>query len=68
VDEAVRGTLADEETRARAVAARRLPALGRGAPADAARRLGGYLMRRGFPADVVRRVVRASCGVTITEE
>jgi regulatory protein len=68
VDEAVGSTLADEEARARAAADRRLPALSRAAPADAARRLGGYLLRRGFPADVVRRVVRACCGVANAEE
>ena len=55
---------ASEEARARAVAARRLPLLRRSDPAQAARRLAGYLERRGYPAGVVRRVVREALGVT----
>jgi regulatory protein len=53
----------DEETRARAVATRRLPLLRRAEPAQAARRLGTYLLRRGYPEALVRRVVRDTCGV-----
>jgi regulatory protein len=44
--------------RARALARRRLPALQRIAPARAAVRLRDYLLRRGFSATVVLRVVR----------
>jgi regulatory protein len=43
---------------ARVTAHRRYPALLRGAPARAPARLHDYLMRRGFPASVVARVVR----------
>jgi regulatory protein len=68
--DAVRAAFAetDEETRALAAAARRLPALRRGAPETVARRLGGYLARRGYPADVVVRVVRRTCGVAVSDE
>jgi regulatory protein len=70
VDEAVRGAFvdADEEARARAAAERRLPALRGAASGDVARRLAGYLLRRGYPSDVVRRVVRRSCGMALPEE
>jgi regulatory protein len=61
------GLDADEEVRARAAAARRLPALRRVAPAQAGQRLYTYLLRRGFPAGVVRRVVRQACSVAIDE-
>jgi regulatory protein len=59
---------ADEETRARAVAARRLPLLRRAEPAQAARRLGTYLLRRGYPEALVRRVVRDTCAVASTDD
>lgn len=70
VADAVRRAFAetDEETRAREAAERRLPALRRATPAEAGRRLWGYLSRRGFPAEVVRRVVRQTCGVAIADE
>jgi regulatory protein len=44
--------------RARAIAARRLPALRRVTPERAAGRLRDHLLRRGFAAGVVARVVR----------
>jgi len=44
--------------RARALARRRLPALRRAAPAKAAARLRDHLLRRGYAAGVVQRVVR----------
>jgi regulatory protein len=47
---------------ARAVAARRLPVLARGAPDRLAHRLSDYLMRRGFDGSVVSRVVRDMTG------
>jgi regulatory protein len=70
VDAAVRRAFAevDEETRARAAAARRLPQLRRAAPDQAVRRLSAYLLRRGFPGEIVRRVVRDACRVEILEE
>jgi len=48
--------------RARAVARRRLPALRRVAPERAAGRLRDHLLRRGFAAAVVVRVVREALG------
>jgi hypothetical protein len=36
--------------------------MGRARPEQVARRLSGYLGRRGFPPDVVRRVVRQVAG------
>ena len=70
VDAAVRQAFAetDETSRARAAAERRLPLLGRSGPEQAGRRLYDYLTRRGFPADVVRRVVRETCRVAIEPE
>jgi regulatory protein len=59
---------ADEETRARAVAARRLPLLRRAAPGQAARRLGTYLLRRGYPEALARRIVRELCGGAWTDD
>ncbi len=66
----MRGAFAetDEVAGARAAAARRLPALRRTAPDQAARRLGAYLLRRGFPGDVVRRVVRETCGIAVPDD
>jgi len=58
---------ADELARARDLAARRLARLGRADPTRAARRLGDYLLRRGFPAGVVRRVVRETSGMPIAD-
>jgi regulatory protein len=52
------GNREDELGRARALAERRVAALRRLEPERAARRLHDYLLRRGFPSGVVRRVVR----------
>ena len=70
VEAAVREAFAeaDEETRARAVAARRLPLLRRAAPEQVARRLGMYLLRRGYPESLVRRVVRDACGTALVND
>jgi regulatory protein len=68
VDEAVHTTMAGEEARAAAAAERRLPNLRRADPETAARRLAGYLSRRGYPADMVRRVVRRTCGVAVRDD
>lgn len=69
VDEALRdvGALDDEEARARAAALRRVGALKRGTSAEVGRRLQGYLSRRGFPPEVVRRVMRQVSGVEIED-
>lgn len=63
--DAALATLEDEDqlARARAVARRRLPALRRGKPERVAARLLDYLLRRGYAASVVRRVVRELMGV-----
>lgn len=70
VDAAVRQAFAetDEASRALAAAERRLPLLRRAGPESAGRRLYDYLVRRGFPADIVRRVVRETCPVAIEPE
>jgi regulatory protein len=57
-------TPAAQLERARAVARKRLPALGRGDPVRAAARLRDLLLRRGYPASVVARVVRESTGLS----
>ena len=59
-DAAVRNAFAetDEETHALEAARRRLPALRRKNVERAPVRLRDYLLRRGYPADVVRRVLR----------
>lgn len=59
-DMAVRQAFAEtgEEERALAAARRRLPALQRKNADRAALRLRDYLLRRGYPGDVVRRVLR----------
>ncbi|HEY3067334.1 MAG TPA: regulatory protein RecX [Methylomirabilota bacterium] len=49
---------------ARAVARRRLPALRRAAPERAAARLRDHLLRRGYAAPVVARVVRETIDIT----
>lgn len=54
----------DELARAGAAARRRWSVLGRGTPEQAARRLHDYLARRGYPASVVRQVVREIGRVT----
>jgi regulatory protein len=48
--------------RAREVARRRLPALGRGRPERLRSRLRDYLLRRGFSGSIVMRVVREVTG------
>ena len=53
----------DETTRAREVAVRRLPALLARGRAQAPPRLRSFLLRRGFPPDVVSGVVRSLLGV-----
>ena len=58
----------DELTRAHGAAVRRLATLRCRAPDLAARRLHDYLRRRGYPGDVVRRVLRAVCRDTALEE
>ena len=50
----------NEEARATAVAARAVASLGGADRATATRRLAGLLARRGFPAGIVSRVVRAT--------
>jgi regulatory protein len=52
----------DALDRARAVAVRRLPALRRGDPLRAAARLSDHLLRRGYAAGLVARVVRETLG------
>ena len=59
IDAALAGPASDEALeRARAIARRRLPALQRTRPERAAARLSDHLLRRGYPAPVVARVVR----------
>lgn len=58
---------ADALERARAVAARRLPALRGADPLRAAGRLRDHLLRRGYSAGVVARVVRETLGDTERE-
>jgi len=57
----------DVLVRAREAARRRLRALRRGRPERAASRLRDYLLRRGFSASVVVRVLRETTGVTPEE-
>ena len=59
-DAAVRQAFAEvgEEERALEVARRRLPALRRRNAGRAAPKLRDYLLRRGYPEDVVRRILR----------
>jgi regulatory protein len=52
---------------ARAVARRRLPALQRGDRVRAAVRLRDHLLRRGYPASVVTRVVRECVGLRLED-
>jgi regulatory protein len=56
-----------ELERARAVARRRLPALQRADRARAAGRLRDHLLRRGFAAPMVARVVRECVGLPVEE-
>ena len=57
----------DELERARAVARRRLPALQRADRTRAAARLRDHLVRRGYSAAVVARVVRESVGFRLED-
>jgi regulatory protein len=57
----------DEVTRAGAAAVRRWALYQQRAPDRAARRLHDYLRRRGYPGDVVRRVLRALCGDAVPD-
>jgi regulatory protein len=57
-----------ELARAQAVGAHRLAMLRRRAPDQAPRRLHDYLRRRGYPADVVRQVLRTLCRDGAAEE
>ena len=52
-----------EEARALETARRRLAALSRGSPTRVPSRLLDYLLRRGYPAEVARSVVRQLCKV-----
>ena len=67
VDAALAAQGDDELERARAVARRRLPALQRADRARAAARLRDHLVRRGYSAAVVSRVVRESVGLRLED-
>jgi regulatory protein len=68
IEAALAGVSDDGELeRARAVASRRLPALQRGDRARAAARLRDHLLRRGYPASVVTRVVRECVGLRLED-
>ena len=56
-----------EESRALEAARRRLPALRRAAPDRAPARLAGYLLRRGYPPSLVRRIVKRLVGADLGE-
>jgi regulatory protein len=67
VDAAVAAQGDDELERARTVARRRLPALQRADRTRAAARLRDHLVRRGYSAAVVARVVRESVGLRLED-
>jgi len=67
VDAALAAQGDDELERARAVARRRLPALQRADRARAAARLRDHLVRRGYSAAIVSRVVRESVGLRLED-
>ena len=67
VDVALAAQGDDELERARAVARRRLPALQRADRTRAATRLRDHLVRRGYSAAVVSRVVRESVGLRLED-
>jgi len=67
VDAALAAQGDDELERARAVARRRLPALQRADRTRAAARLRDHLVRRGYSAAVVARVVRESVGLPLED-
>jgi regulatory protein len=56
-----------EEDRALEAARRRLPSLRRAAPDRAPARLASYLLRRGYPPSMVRRVVKRVIGADLGE-
>ena len=67
VDAALAAQGDDEVERARAVARRRLPALQRADRTRAAARLRDHLVRRGYSAAIVSRVVRESLGLQLED-
>ena len=67
VDAALSAQGDDELERARAVARRRLPALQRADRTRAAARLRDHLVRRGYSAAIVSRVVRESLGLQLED-
>jgi len=67
VDAALAAQGDDELERARAVARRRLPALQRADRTRAAARLRDHLVRRGYSAAIVSRVVRESVGLQLED-
>ena len=67
VDAALAAQGDDELERARAVARRRLPALQRADRTRAAARLRDHLVRRGYSAAIVSRVVRESIGLRLED-
>ena len=67
VDAALAAQGGDELERARAVARRRLPALQRADRTRAAARLRDHLVRRGYSAAIVSRVVRESVGLRLED-
>jgi len=67
VDAALAAQGDDEVERARAVARRRLPALQRADRTRAAARLRDHLVRRGYSAAIVSRVVRESFGLQLED-
>jgi len=67
VDAALAAQGDDELERARAVARRRLPALQRADRIRAAARLRDHLVRRGYSAAIVSRVVRESVGLQLED-
>jgi regulatory protein len=67
VDAALAAQGDDELERARAVARRRLPALQRADRTRAAARLRDHLVRRGYSAAIVSRVVRESVGLRLED-
>ncbi len=67
VDAALAAQGDDELERARAVARRRLPALQRADRTRAAARLRDHLVRRGYSAAIVSRVVRESLGLQLED-
>jgi len=58
---------ASELDRALDAGRRRLPALQRAAPDRVPARLAGYLLRRGYPASLVRRVIKRLIGADLGE-